>query len=419
MHTSAYLCKLYPSKSEEAILNQILDTSTEVYNFYVDRMVEKATTGDKKNYGAYTWKKILTQEKKDLHPEWNSVNRSILSNTLFAIEDSIQTTLTKRHRANFIRNEKEKKKFSEAQFPHKKKRLSWFKMDNGYEIKNNQFILKKTGTGRHKDGNILCSIQFRGLKNIPNAVICPEVIVTRKNNTWFIVIIYKYEDNLFHVNQDNDSLGLDWGIITPLSKDNGEKIDFNTEQFRLPREDKHYKELQCKLRQQKRGSHRSEKTKLAMRKIRQREKNRKTDFYFKLALSLVLSYKIICIEDLDLGKLQSRKFRHGRKMNLQSISLFFQILEWMSRKYGSLLIKVNPKHTSKTCCRCGYLKKDLTQKDRNWICPQCKTEHDRDQNAAVNIKNLGLYTLRIRESEREVKDRTSIQDYFQAIGIKR
>ena len=44
--------------------------------------------------------------------------------------------------------------------------------------------------------------------------------------------------------------------------------------------------------------------------------------------------------------------------------------------------------SSKTCNICGYVNKDLAVSERNWICPRCRTEHQRDMNAAKNLKNV-------------------------------
>lgn len=49
--------------------------------------------------------------------------------------------------------------------------------------------------------------------------------------------------------------------------------------------------------------------------------------------------------------------------------------------------------SSKTCSKCGYVYKKLKLSERNWICPECNTHHDRDFNAACNIKNFGLKAL--------------------------
>ncbi|MDR2536308.1 MAG: transposase [Treponema sp.] len=45
--------------------------------------------------------------------------------------------------------------------------------------------------------------------------------------------------------------------------------------------------------------------------------------------------------------------------------------------------------SSKTCHGCGYVKKDLLLQEREWVCPQCRTKHNRDKNAAINLAKLG------------------------------
>jgi putative transposase len=63
--------------------------------------------------------------------------------------------------------------------------------------------------------------------------------------------------------------------------------------------------------------------------------------------------------------------------------------EWLGKK----VLKIGRfEPSSKLCSVCGYKNKELTLKDRMWICPECETEHDRDVNAAINIRNIGLNT---------------------------
>jgi transposase len=52
--------------------------------------------------------------------------------------------------------------------------------------------------------------------------------------------------------------------------------------------------------------------------------------------------------------------------------------------------------SSKTCNECGFINQNLTLEDREWTCPKCKVEHDRDYNASVNILNEGSKTLGTR-----------------------
>ncbi len=58
---------------------------------------------------------------------------------------------------------------------------------------------------------------------------------------------------------------------------------------------------------------------------------------------------------------------------------------------GKTIIKIGMfESSSKTCHVCGYKNKDLTLKIREWQCPECKTLHERDINAAINIKKIAL-----------------------------
>jgi putative transposase len=74
-----------------------------------------------------------------------------------------------------------------------------------------------------------------------------------------------------------------------------------------------------------------------------------------------------------------------------SWSSFVTMLKYKSEWNGKNLIfigRFDP--SSKMCSVCGYIKKDLKLEDRNWKCPDCKTEHNRDINAAINIKKFGI-----------------------------
>jgi putative transposase len=69
---------------------------------------------------------------------------------------------------------------------------------------------------------------------------------------------------------------------------------------------------------------------------------------------------------------------------------FVSILKYKAARAGKLLIEVDPRNTSKMCSCCGNIKKELLLSDRIYICEVCDFAMDRDQNAAINIKKLGM-----------------------------
>ena len=85
------------------------------------------------------------------------------------------------------------------------------------------------------------------------------------------------------------------------------------------------------------------------------------------------------------------KGNHGKSVNDLGWGYFVNRLKTKAEEQGKIVIEADKWFaSSKTCNVCGYVNKDLTISDRSWICPQCGKEHNRDENAAINLKNIAL-----------------------------
>ena len=116
--------------------------------------------------------------------------------------------------------------------------------------------------------------------------------------------------------------------------------------------------------------------------------NSRRDWFFKLALRLVRKYDKIAIETLNL---EGMKKLWGRKVSDIAFGEFSLILQWTCAKYGKTFLKTGRwKATTKPCSDCGHLNENLTLQDRQWICSECGSHHDRDVNAAINILQAGV-----------------------------
>lgn len=121
-----------------------------------------------------------------------------------------------------------------------------------------------------------------------------------------------------------------------------------------------------------------------------------------LTTYLVNNYDTICIEDLNVsGMVKNHKL--ASSISDASFSLFRTLLEYKCEWYGKTLSVIDRFYpSSKTCSNCGWKKDDLSLSDRTFACGNCGIKIDRDLNAAINIKRMGVDILYNRTSRDEV-----------------
>lgn len=103
--------------------------------------------------------------------------------------------------------------------------------------------------------------------------------------------------------------------------------------------------------------------------------------------------QIICLEDINVrGMVKNRRL--AKSIQDASFGMFKTFVKYKAAKKDKIVIFVGRFYaSSKTCRVCDGKNHLLTLNDRQWICPHCKTIHDRDGNASTNIKNEGLRIL--------------------------
>jgi putative transposase len=149
--------------------------------------------------------------------------------------------------------------------------------------------------------------------------------------------------------------------------------------------------MQRRLSRKPKGSNNRNKARLKVAAIHEKTANQRTDFLHNLSTELVRNYDVICVESLKIKNMvKNRKL--AKSISDASWGEFVRQLEYKCSWYGKHLVKT-PQFfaSSQNCHVCGYKNeavKDL--KVREWICPGCNANHDRDANAAKNILNKGL-----------------------------
>lgn len=109
-----------------------------------------------------------------------------------------------------------------------------------------------------------------------------------------------------------------------------------------------------------------------------------------MSSEIIVRYDTVCLEDLNVTGMMHNSHL-AKSIQSASWSEFVRMLEYKADRYGKNVIKIGRfEPSSKTCSCCGYVKSDLQLNEREWMCPHCGARHDRDVNAAVNIKHFAL-----------------------------
>jgi putative transposase len=131
--------------------------------------------------------------------------------------------------------------------------------------------------------------------------------------------------------------------------------------------------------------------KLELAKLHITIEAQRKDFHFKLINELLKEFDTLCFETLNIKAMQ---MMWGRKIGDYGYAQFMMLLKAKAQEHGKQIVNIDQWYpSSKTCSCCGHVLESLELKTREWVCPSCLTSHNRDINAANNIKRVGISTL--------------------------
>jgi putative transposase len=192
--------------------------------------------------------------------------------------------------------------------------------------------------------------------------------------------------------REKTTVGIDMGVKTFATLSDGTTFD-NPKHLRNNL--RRLRVEQRKLsRRFKRGAKEQSKSylkqKLVVAKIHEHIKNQREDYLHKASTHIIRSYNTVCLEDLNIkGMMQNEKL--ALAIGEVGWYKFKTMLEYKAEWYGKNILYIGRfQPSSKLCSHCGTIFKELSLKDRSWTCLSCRTHHERDENAAKNIKNFGL-----------------------------
>lgn len=186
------------------------------------------------------------------------------------------------------------------------------------------------------------------------------------------------------------AIGLDYSSPHFYVSSDGEKADmphyYRKAEARLARE-------QRRLSRMVKGSNNYEQQRHLIAILHEQVANQRKDFCHKLSRKITNSYDVVCVEDINLRGLAG-SLRFGKATNDNGFGMFRTFLKYKLEETGKHYIVIDKWYPStKTCHCCGAYNPDIVLGQVSWVCPDCGQHHDRDLNAAINIRNEGFRML--------------------------
>jgi putative transposase len=262
--------------------------------------------------------------------------------------------------------------------------------------KHKSFTLKQAGYKLFEDNRIqINSTTYKYFKSREIEGTVKTVTVKRDSlGDIYIFIVCDVPQPPQVITRAGKMVGYDFGLSTYLKASDGNDIE---SPLFFEQNSAVIKKLNRELSRKVKGSNHRKQARLNLARAHKKTANQRKDFQFKLAYELCGEYALICIEDLNIKAMQRL---WGKKISDLSHSNFVKILKYAASRTGTEVIKISRWYpSSKTCSTCGHVLDELPLKIREWQCLVCKTKHDRDFNAAINIlregaSSFGLDTVR-------------------------
>jgi putative transposase len=217
-------------------------------------------------------------------------------------------------------------------------------------------------------------------------------------NKYYISILVENNKELPTIITGDKNIGIDLGIKTFATFSNGEKID--NPKF-LNKSLKKLKALQVSLSRKIKTSHNYRKLKYKIAILHEKICNKRDNFLHQISKDIINNNHVIIMEDLDIQSLLEKSNTcMSRNIGDVSWSKFVTMLKYKALWNGRRFLQIGRYDpSSKKCSECGEIYSELKLEDRIWVCDKCGKEHDRDENAAINILKFGMEQAELKSSE--------------------
>lgn len=345
-----YKYALYPTKEQEKRISHIINNVNRLKNLYV----KDHKNGEK-----------VSDRATELLQHYIEVDNSIIEGTDYSALLNELFTLTDR---NVLYADKKVRGYSTS--------ISDYMIKN-YPDRNGKAFIPKVGYVRYT----------KHIEVPKNSKLIKYHITHDEANRYYFSIVF---DDL-KVEQDpkvmESFIGLDYSAKHLIVDSDGSRYDLE-----IPNHQNNLDTIAELLKRREncqKDSINYKRYTLRINKIYKHEANYRNDYLHKLSREFANKYDCVAIEDLSMKEMAS-EHNMGKSTTNNSYYTFVKYLDYKLKEQGKRLVKIDRYYPStKTCSVCKKIRPSLPISEREWTCDCCGTFHDRDVNAAINIKEEG------------------------------
>ena len=371
----AYKIRLYPNKTQRSFFNKTFGCCRVIYNEMLYELQNSYKNGTKLN------KCDLFKKIKSKYNWMTQSDSQGLCNTYQDLNSAYNNFFSKRAKFPKFKKKKDKNSYRNGMMQKTIEKL----------IPNeNHIFIPKAGLVEFREDYDFSRLGIKKIYNI--------TVERSKTGKYYCSICVDVE--ILEYEHTGEVIGIDLGIKDLIIDSNGNKYSNPKYQEKVEKKIKHLQRLYSK---KKKGSKNQEKVKIKLATAHEKLSNKRKDNLHKLTTKLIKENDIICIENLNV-KGMNKNHKLAKVIQDASFGTLVNMLKYKATWHNRKIIEVGRFYpSSKLCSSCGHRMQYMGLEVRNWTCPVCHSKHDRDVNAAINIKNEGLRILDKQGMERNSK----------------
>lgn len=363
-----YEYRIYPNKEQEVLIQKHFGCTRFVYNKALSLKME-AYTKDNINISKYDLINKVVEWKNTEEFNWlKEVYSQALQQSIFHLDSA------------FTKFYREKEGYPKFKSKHAC-RFS-YALPQGVKVnfQSKKVYIPKVGWTKTRIDRVLeGKIKTCTVKQVPSGKYFISVLFEDSKEFPSKLLIEK-----------STAVGIDLGLKTFVTLSNGSTY----ERMRIiKKEEKQLAKLQRRLSKKVKGSKNRNKARIKVARQQEKIANIRKDYLHKVSTSIINESQVntICLETLNISGMM-KNHRLAKAFIDVSLHRFKQLLEYKAERLGKNILYIGQfEPSTQICSTCGYKNPKLKNLSiREWVCPKCGAVHDRDINAAINIKNIAL-----------------------------